>query len=99
SFGNPGIFREIQDYLRTGEWKPSVDLRSKLTVLKKHLQLVREIDGPRTDWRIGELGKICLWYLKGFAEASRMRARIFTSRSDQELLDLIDSIAEASQPC
>ena len=99
SFGNPSIYRDIETYMKTGEWKPSVDLHGKLAVLKKHLLLVRELEGPRENsWRVGELGKICLWYLKGFAEASRMRARIFTSRSDQELLDLVDSIAQTAVP-
>jgi tRNA-dihydrouridine synthase len=93
SFGNPFIFKDIETYLATGEWRPLTDLRTKLGVLKKHILLVREIDGPRTLWRVGELAKICLWYLKGFAEASRMRVDIFKSKSDQELLDRIDSVA------
>jgi nifR3 family TIM-barrel protein len=95
SFGNPTIFRETEEYLRTGVWKPSIDLREKISILKKHLQLVREFEGDRINWRVGELGKVCLWYLKGFAEASRMRARIFASKSDQELISLIDSIPES----
>ena len=96
SFGNPFIFEEIETYLKTGTWQAVTDIRTKLRVLRKHLLLVREIEGPRENWRIGKLAKICLWYLKGFAEASRTRAHIFTSRSDDELLALIDSIAENS---
>ena len=92
SFGNPFIFRDIETYLATGEWRPATDLRAKLDVLKKHLLLVRQIEGPRALRRIGQLAKICLWYLKGFSEASRMRADIFKSRSEQELLAHIDSI-------
>ncbi len=92
SFGNPFIFQEIETYLETGIWNPTTDIKIKLTILIKHLSLIREIEGARQDWRIGELGRICLWYLKGFVEASRMRARIFTARSDQELLEYIQTI-------
>lgn len=92
AFGNPFIYRDIEIYLATGEWMPDTDLRAKLDVLKKHLLLIRQIDGSRTIWRVGKLAKICLWYLKGFAEASRMRADIFKSKSDQEIIARIDSI-------
>ena len=64
----------------------------------RHLRLVSQIEGSRTVWRVGELGKICLWYLKGFSEASRMRAQIFNAKSDQELVDHIDSISNRISP-
>ena len=98
SFGNPYIFRDIETYLETGAWTPTTELRRKLGVLKKHLVMVRELDGSRSDWRVGELAKICLWYLKGFAEASRMRASIYSSKTHQELIDQIDRLAE-NPPC
>ena len=98
SFGNPFIFKDVEDYLKTGSWTPVTDLGIKLRVLRKHLLLVRQIDGARTVLRIGELGKICLWYLKGFAEAARVRADIFKSQSDQELLGRVESLAARQAP-
>lgn len=96
SFGNPFIYREIETYLETGSWQPALDLRRKLEVLKKHLLLARQIEGPGKIGRLGELAKICLWYLKGFSEASRMRAHIFESRNEQELLSHIESLTESA---
>ncbi len=105
SFGNPFIFQEIETYLATGEWKPSMDLARKLRVLIKHLRLIKEIDENSADCppllgetspsagKVGALGKICLWYLKGFAQAAQMRAKIFSSKTHQELLEMIEAIA------
>ncbi|MBI2119975.1 MAG: tRNA-dihydrouridine synthase [Elusimicrobia bacterium] len=94
SFGNPSIYRDIETYLETGTWQPAIELQGKLEFLKKHLLLVQQIKGHCAISSIGELGKICLWYLKGFTEASRMRAQIFKSQSYPELLAQIESILE-----
>ena len=94
SFGNPFIYRDIETYLETGFTRPAVGLREKLELLKKHLRLVREIEGPGANGRVGKLAKICLWYLKGFPEASRMRAGIYQSKNDQELFQSIEALAE-----
>ena len=92
SFGNPSIYRDIETYLATGTWHPAIELREKLKFLKKHLLLVQQIKGPHAICHIGELAKICLWYLKGFSSSSRMRAQIFKSQNNQELLAQIESI-------
>jgi len=92
SFGNPFIYREIEEYLETGKWTPRTNIKEKLLALKKHILKAREIEGDRLNLRIGALCKICLWYLKGFNEASRMRSRIFLSKNEQELLGLVDGL-------
>ena len=94
SFGNPFIYSEIEEYLKTGYWVPRVDLREKLIALKKHISLAEEIEGERFDRRIGEFGKICLWYIKGFAEASQIRAKVFSCQNVQQLYSLIDQLLE-----
>ncbi len=96
SFGNPFIFKEVEDYLQTGLWTPRLNILEKLSALKKHLLLAKDIDGERLNLRIGEMGKICLWYLKGFQEASRLRTKVFASRNSAELFDLINSLEDAA---
>ncbi|MCB4756955.1 MAG: tRNA-dihydrouridine synthase family protein [Elusimicrobia bacterium] len=92
ALGNPVIFQEIEDYLKTGIWVPKTKAKEKITALKKHLLKVREVDGPTPYFRIRNLAKICFWHLRGFEEVSKVRAKIFSSKTEEELMGHIDNI-------
>lgn len=92
SFGYPSIFSETEEYLRTGVWQPAMDLHRKLALLEQHLEWSYEFNGEMVNRRIGAFAKICLWYIKGFPEASRYRARFYACQNIDALRSLINEI-------
>lgn len=92
SFGNPWIYRDIENYLSDGRAEARTDLELKLATLKRHLSFIREYKEEETVRGMGMLGKISMWYLKGFAEASRVRAQVFSAKNYNELIGLLDGI-------
>ncbi len=99
SFGNPWIYRDIEDYLAKGSYESRMDLSLKLATLKRHLGYIRHYKEKETIRGMGLLGKISMWYLKGFAEASRLRSQVFSAKTYDELLGIIDGVGgSVAQP-
>ncbi len=96
SFGNPWIYRDIENFLANGTTEVRMDLSLKLATLKKHLGYIRQYKERETIRGMGLLGKISMWYLKGFAEASRLRAQVFSAKNYDELLEIIDGIGSSA---
>ena len=90
ALGNPWIFKEIEDYLLYGKLseRPAVEVKKK--VLKQHLAYVEKYKEMAESNKVGFMGKIAMWYLKGAPGASRIRERISKVKSYRELLNLIE---------
>jgi len=90
--GNPWIFREVSEYLRTGEIpeRPSpAEIRS--TVLR-HAELLTEYKGEHIG--IMEMRKHAAWYLQGFPGVGKLRREISNISSLSELTDLLKEVPE-----
>ncbi len=92
SFGNPWIYRDIENYLSEGTVETRTDLSLKLVTLKRHLAYIKQYKEKETIRGMGLLGKISMWYLKGFAQAAQARAQVFSAKSYGELLQVIDGL-------
>lgn len=88
SFGDPWIFKNIEQYLATGTVADQVSLELKIAVLKKHLAYVQKYKQRRPRGNIGFMRKIAMWYLK----KDEVRRRVTEVKSYEELLELIDSV-------
>lgn len=92
AFGNPWIFKDIENYLKNGRIAKKPKLAAKKRVLKKHLSYIKKYKEARLSNQMGLMGKVAMWYLKGISNASRIRDQIHRTRSYEELNKLIDSI-------
>jgi len=92
AFGNPWIFRDIENYLKHGKVAKKPTLAAKKRVLKKHLSYIEKYREMRLSNKMGLMGKVATWYLKGISNASRIRDQIHRTRSHKELNKLIDSL-------
>ncbi len=90
TFGNPWIFRDIEEYLQHGTILPEKTLLQKKVVLKKHLSYIAQYRQCTPAGRIGFMRKIALWYMKGFPNASKIRGQINTVADYDALLCFID---------
>lgn len=92
TFGHPWIFREIKYYLEKGEPMPEPDIREKVALARRHLQLSLEAKGePRG---IYEMRRHLSCYFKGLPDFKETRMRMVTTLSRAELFDILDEIAE-----
>ena len=92
SFGHPWIFREIKHYLSTGEPMPEPDVREKVALARRHLDLSLRFKGePRG---IFEMRRHLSCYFKGLPDFKETRIRMVTTLDRGELYSILDSIEE-----
>ncbi len=71
TYGNPFLFREIEQLLETGTIPPPPTILDKLAVMKKHIQLIVEYKGEYIGMK--ESRKIAAYYIKGIPGAAKFR--------------------------
>jgi nifR3 family TIM-barrel protein len=97
AFGNPWIFKDIEEYLKTGKLPRPVSVTARREALKKHLAYIEELKEMRPPSRVNYMRKVVMWYIKGFPRAARMREAACRVRRYEEILELVDKIQEETQ--
>ncbi|NQS99674.1 MAG: tRNA-dihydrouridine synthase, partial [Candidatus Omnitrophica bacterium] len=92
ALGNPWIFKNIEHYLLNGRCARALSLSTKKKVLKAHLALIEKYKDITHSNKIGFMGKVTMWYLKGIFNAAKIREEICKVGSYKELIDLIDHV-------
>ncbi len=94
SQGNPWIFDRIHHYVKTGEVLPEPNLKERIDLIIKHLNLVIEKKGEYV--AIREMRKHISWYMKGYKNTAQLRNTVnhIESKIEMEklLLDYYESI-------
>lgn len=75
SEGNPFIFRQINEYLETGEVTFNPTPHDRLLQMTEHLKMLVETKGENRG--VKEARKHIAWYIKGLKGASRLKGEIF----------------------
>lgn len=88
--GNPWIFREITAYLENGEKPALPTAREKCDCILRHAGLMREVKGEYTAVR--EMRKHVSWYTFGYPNSAKLRGKINTVESMEELERLVREI-------
>lgn len=88
--GNPWIFREITSYLETGEKTEKPTTEEKCACILEHAALMREYKGEYTAVR--EMRKHVSWYTFGCPNSAKLRGRINTVESMEELENCVREI-------
>lgn len=94
ALGNPWAFRRIEHYLRTGEVLPEAAHSEKLEAAREHARLLRELLGERRAAK--EMRGHLVWYLKGMPGAPKLRDRIMSTKSVEQITQVLD---EARSQC
>ena len=87
ALGNPWIFRETAEYLKSGMLPPRSDIHEVADIMAAHLRASVEFHGPvmaPVDFR-----KLFAWYTKGFRDVKPLKERAFRAKSEEEMLELI----------
>ncbi len=90
--GRPWLVRSVVAYLEEGILLPEPTLAEQFKVIKKHLRLQEVYSGEQRAVR--EMRKHLSWYLKGMPGAARMRDKVNTLTTMDELSEALDEFAE-----
>jgi tRNA-dihydrouridine synthase B len=90
--GNPWIFKRILHYLDTGELLPEPDIRQRIHMIIRHMEMAVKLNGEYQAVR--EMRKHVAWYIKGLHKAAAVRERIFKMGSAGEIIALLNEYAD-----
>lgn len=88
--GNPWIFREVTEYLRTGIIPPPPTNEEKKETILRHAALQLEYKGEYTGVR--EMRKHLSWYTVGMPNSARFRQTINTMETMEQLVESVERI-------
>ena len=92
SFGHPWIFREIKHYLEHGEEMAPLSVQERVDLARRHFALSLKYKGePRG---VYEMRRHLSCYFKGLPEFKDTRIRLVTEKDPDEIVRLLDYIAE-----
>lgn len=88
--GNPWIFRQIHQYLKTGKEMGKPSPEEMVAMLLRHAGLLLEFKGNYTGIR--EMRKHAAWYTAGYRNSSKLRGRINEVENYQDLEALFHEV-------
>ncbi|MDD3654806.1 MAG: tRNA dihydrouridine synthase DusB [Desulfotomaculaceae bacterium] len=94
ALGNPWIFKQTLNFLRTGELLPGPTLEDRITMSLRHLSLLIEYKSEQVAVR--EMRKHAAWYTKGLPGAAKLRDMINKARCKEELQKILNSTLNLS---
>jgi len=94
SFGNPWIFNETAEYLKSGIVPPRPDFQAVADIMADHLRLIASYHGPVTAPVV--FRKLFAWYIKGFRDVKPLKERAFKAKTTEEMLELIKEFRNTS---
>ena len=96
ALGNPWIFPRTAEYLRTGIVPPEPTFAQRIDGAIEHCTILAELLGP--DRAARELRGHLVYYMKGMPGAPKLRARVMTTRSVEEILEVLDETRGKCEP-
>ena len=87
--GNPFLFRQIQEYLKTGSYNSISNEEKKETILR-HLSLLVQYKGEHLGML--EARKHIAWYLKGIPHSAGVKNKAFSASTFAEMQAIVSEI-------
>ncbi len=94
ALGNPWIFSEASEYLKTGTLPARPAVNEIIDTMTLHLGLSVEADGDE----IGTLKfrKFFAWYVRGLRDTRVIRTKAFRARKRREMVEIINELRDTS---
>jgi tRNA-dihydrouridine synthase B len=87
ALGNPWIFRETAEFLKTGVVPPRPGRDEVADVMTAHLRAIVQYHNPVMAPVV--FRKFFAWYTKGFCNVKPLKEKAFRSKTEDEMLELI----------
>lgn len=86
--GNPWLIKNTIDYLEKGYYENNITLEEKIKMLKHHFELL--IEDKNDVLALLEIRSHALWYLKGVPNAAKIKNKICSTKSSQEIFQILE---------
>jgi tRNA-dihydrouridine synthase B len=96
ALGDPWVFGRIAEYLTTGRVLALPTVSEKLDAAREHAVLLRGLLGEKRASK--EMRGHLVWYVKGMPGAPRLRERLMTTKSIEEIEEVLDEASREHQP-
>ena len=90
SYGRPWLFGQIRDYFGGKTIRPEPDLDEKLSIMRRHIELLVADKGERTGMK--EARRQAAWYIKGINGAAKFRNLFGSMNTLTDLDNLVEQI-------
>ena len=90
TLGNPWIFRDTQEFLKTGSTPERPAMQEIADTMTQHLRLCVEFHGEGTGTPI--FRKFFNWYTRGLHEIREMRCKAYQAKTEQEMIAVINQV-------
>lgn len=87
--GNPWIFNQVLQYMKTGEIIPGPKPEEKINTIARHLKMLVELKGEHIG--VCEMRKNIAWYIKGMKNSASIKEQVFRLSSVEEILQLLNN--------
>lgn len=94
--GNPFIFRQIDELLKTGKVSYAPSCEEKIDCAIKHARLLSEYKGESRG--IKEARKHMAWYVKGMYGSSEIKTELFRAATFKEMEDILLNLKMSKLP-
>lgn len=84
---NPWIFRQIQQYIRTGTYDVP-DERQRYELMRHYYTLLRDNDEPDAS---GKMKQFATYFTHGIRKGSRLRSEIYTKKEPAAILECVEA--------
>ena len=88
--GNPWIFRQLTEYLRTGEILPGPTMDERTEIIIRHLDMLLKFKGDYIGPR--EMRKHATWYTKGIPGSAELRCLFNQAETRDDFLRILDKM-------
>ena len=90
AISNPWIFRQVKEYLETGNYQKDIPLEDRISLCLRHFELSIEFKG---DIRaMFEMRKLFSYYFKGLSNIKRFKKLCFATADVDKLKDYIQNV-------
>ena len=86
--GNPWLIKECVEYLETGKEPSEVSFIEKVSMMRKHYQLLTEDKDEKL--ALLEIRSHIIWYLKGMPQSKEIKNKICQSKTTEDMFNIID---------
>lgn len=86
--GNPWLIKECVDYLNDGTEPKEVSFIDKVSMMRKHYQLLTEDKSEKL--ALLEIRSHIIWYLKGMPQSKEIKNKICQSKTTEDMFNIID---------
>ena len=87
--GNPWLIKECIEYLDNGTLPSEVTIKDKVDMIKHHLDLLIKTKPLKV--ALLEIRSHAAWYLKGLPNVKELKEQIFKTKTEEELINLLDN--------